>query len=318
MAADHPAAIQTDSSTIKGVHHIGISVADLTQSLAFFEGATTLTSCRRDGFSSMGLAAKEPSEVAILKGPNSYIELMQFDSEFQGDTAAIPVEGPGITHICFQSPAELKMYNMFTSQRAVPVTRGPGPVDLGGYGVHYAYLRNADQTMFEVEQMDNPKFEGPVWIAHVALVSHDIDRLVAFYASLFGIQPYRRANKVIGPRIEEVTDIDNVRIRAAWFNIGNMVVEIWEYLIPATPDKGAARPFEKLGFNKFAFEVADLDKEMARLDAIGLTFSSKPQKTTLGREAYATDPDGNCFSLLEIDDAENSIDQLKRITWETA
>jgi catechol 2,3-dioxygenase-like lactoylglutathione lyase family enzyme len=310
-------SIKASVSAIKGIHHIGISVANLAESLVFFEGATTLTKHRHSGFSGAGLAAVGPADVAVLKGPNSYIELMQFDPAVQGDGAGIPVQGPGVTHICFQSPAELKMYDMFTDQKAIPVTRGTGPVDLGGYGVHYAYLRNNDQTMFEVEQIDNAQFEGPVWIAHVALVSHDIDRLVDFYSSIFAIEPYRRVNKVVGPRIEEVTDIDNVRVRAAWFNVGNMVLEIWEYVNPVTPDTGAARSFEKLGFNKYAFEVADINSEMTRLKALGVNFSGTVQKTAVGQEVYATDPDGNCFSLLQLLESELSIDYLSDITWET-
>jgi hypothetical protein len=122
---------------------------------------------------------------------------------------------------------------------------------------------------------------------------------------------------VVGPRIEEVTDIDNVRVRAAWFNVGNMVLEIWEYVNPVTPDTGAARSFEKLGFNKYAFEVADINSEMTRLKALGVNFSGTVQKTAVGQEVYATDPDGNCFSLLQLLESELSIDHLSDITWET-
>jgi hypothetical protein len=119
---------------------------------------------------------------------------------------------------------------------------------------------------------------------------------------------------VVGPRTEEGTDINDAHIRAAWFNIGNRVIEIWEYLIPATPCKGTARPIEKLGFNKFALEVADLDLEMARLASMGLTSADRPLEIALGREAYASDADGNCLSLLEIEDAYHSIDRLKKLT----
>jgi catechol 2,3-dioxygenase-like lactoylglutathione lyase family enzyme len=310
VASQGAKSIRAGISAIKGIHHIGISVANLAESLVFFEGATTLTKHSHSSFSGAGLAVAGPADVAVLKGPNSYIELMQFDPAVQGDGTGIPVEGPGVTHICFQSPAELKMYDMFTNQKAIPVTRGTGPVDLGGYGVHYAYLRNNDQTMFEVEQIDNAHFEGPVWIAHVALVSHDIDRLVDFYSSIFAIEPYRRVNKVVGPRIEEVTDLDNVRVRAAWFNVG--VCE------PCDPGHtGSARPFEKLGFNKYAFEVADINSEIPRLKALGVNFSGAVQKTAIGQEVYATDPDGNCFSLLQLFESELSIDHLSAITWET-
>lgn len=317
MANPAENTILASASAIKGVHHIGISVANLAQSLSFFEGATSLERFSHKGLSGAGLAATEPTAVAVLKGPNSYIELMQFNASAQGDAQAIAVEGPGITHICFQSPAEIGMYNMFKNQQAHVVSRGEGPVDLGGYGVHYAYLRNADQTMFEVEQLDNPPFNGAVWIAHIALVSHDIDRLVDFYSSMFGIQPYRRANKVTGPKFDDVTDIDNVRIRAAWFNVGNMVLELWQYVSPVTPDTGAARAFEEPGYNKYAFEVADLDSEMTRLKAMGVNFTGSPLKTPIGREVYATDPDGNCFSLLQLDVDDLSIDHLRNITWKT-
>jgi catechol 2,3-dioxygenase-like lactoylglutathione lyase family enzyme len=311
-------SVETSPSGIKGIHHIGISVSNLTESLAFFEGATTLVCHSREGFSGTGLAVAAPEEVAILKGPNGYIELMQFSSTTHGDAQAIPVEGPGITHMCVQSPADLGMYNLFKNQQAKAVTRGTGPVDLGGYGVHYAYLRNADQTMFEVEEIDKPQFDGPVWVAHIALVSHDIDRLVDFYSRMLGIAPYRRADKVAGPRIEEVTNLDKAKIRAAWFNIGNMVLELWEYVSPATPDTGAARPFEKLGYNKYTFEVTNLESEVIRLTALGINFTGPVLKTPAGREAYATDPDGNCFSVLQLDKDSLSIDHLSNISWETA
>ena len=250
-----------------------------------------------------------------MKGPNAYLELMQFDSQ---TPEPVPVEGPGFTHLCFQSPSELLMYNGFKDAGATAVSWGEGPVDLGGYGVHYAYLRDADKTMYEVEQVDRPPFEGQVWIGHVALASHDIDRLVEFYSNVFGIEPYRRVNKATGPRVDEVTGIKDARMRAAWFNVANMVFEIWEFVNPVTPDTSAARPFEKVGYNKFAFEVSDLTKEITRLKARDVKFTSEPLATPIGVEAYAADPDGNRFSLVQLNDSQLSIDHLKNITWKTA
>jgi len=98
---------------------------------------------------------------------------------------------------------------------------GEPPIDLNGAGVRYAYARDADDIMFEVEQVDAPRFDGPIWLAHVALVSHDIDRLVDFYRDLLGVEPYRRANTIKGSRFDEVTGLDDVRVRAAWFNTVN-------------------------------------------------------------------------------------------------
>ena len=118
------------------------------------------------------------------------------------------------------------LYSEFKSQNASVVSRGTAPVDLNGRGVYYAYLRDADHLMLEVEQLDKPNFEGPIWIAHGALVTPDLDSLATFYQNLLGVSPYRRADDVRGPRLDEVTGLDNVHIRAAWFNVGNMVLKL--------------------------------------------------------------------------------------------
>ena len=306
--------IRTSGTSIKGIHHIGISVGDVARSSGFLEDAANLTHVGEGSFSGTGVASSEPSASTIMKGPNAYLELMQFDSQ---TPESVPVEGPGFTHVCFQSPSELRMYNSFKDAGATAVSWGEGPVDLGGYGVYYAYLRDTDKTMYEVEQVDRPPFEGKLWIAHVALVSHDIDRLVEFYSNVFGIEPYRRVNKATGPRVEEVTGLKDARMRAAWFNVGNMVLEIWEFVNPVTPDTSAERPFEKVGYNKFAFEVSDLAREITRLKAKDVKFVSEPLATPIGLEAYAADPDGNRFSLVQLNDNQLSIDHLKNITWKT-
>ena len=307
--------IRTSGTAIKGIHHIGISVADVAASSGFLEDAANLTRVGEGSFSGTGIASSTPSASTIMKGPNAYVELMQFDSQ---TPEPVPVEGPGFTHLCFQSPSERLMYNGFKDAGATAVSWGEGPVDLGGYGVHYAYLRDADKTMYEVEQVDRPPFGEQVWIGHVALASHDIDRLVEFYSDVFGIGPYRRVNKATGPRVDEVTGLKDARMRAAWFNVANMVLEIWEFINPVTPDTSAARPFEKVGYNKFTFEVSDLTEEMTRLKARGVKFASEPLATPIGVEAYATDSDGNRFSLVQLNDSLLSIDQLKNITWQTA
>ena len=307
--------IRTSGTAIKGIHHIGISVADVAASAEFLEDAANLTSVGEGSFSGTGIASSGPSASTIMKGPNAYLELMQFDSQ---TPEPVPVEGPGFTHLCFQSPSEHLMYNGFKDAGATAVSWGEGPVDLGGYGVHYAYLRDADKTMYEVEQVDRPPFEGQVWIGHVALASHDIDRLVEFYSKVFGIEPYRRVNKATGPRVDEVTGIKDARMRVAWFNVANMVFEIWEFVIPVTPDTNTARPFEKVGYNKFAFEVSDLTKEITRLKARDVKFASEPLATPIGVEACAADPDGNRFCLVHLNDSQLSIDHLKKITCKTA
>jgi catechol 2,3-dioxygenase-like lactoylglutathione lyase family enzyme len=305
--------LRNSRSHIKGIHHVGIAVNQLAEQIQFFANATTIAKVHERSFSGAGLAVRAPQATAVLEAPNVYVELM----EFAGTPKAVPVEGPGFTHICFQSPAPLAMYHKFTGANATAVSRGNGPVDLGGYGVHYAYLRDRNQIMYEVEQLDRPQFSGDVWVAHVALVSADIDRLIEFYSKLFDIEPYRRVNKVTGPRVDDVTGLDDARARAGWFNVANMILEIWEYINPPTPGNAVDRPFEQTGYNKFAFEVSDIEAEVKRLNDLGVEWLSDVQATPLGKEIYAADPDGNRFSLVEVKDPALSLDQLRSITWQT-
>jgi catechol 2,3-dioxygenase-like lactoylglutathione lyase family enzyme len=185
-------------------------------------------------------------------------------------------------------------------------------VDLGGYGVYYAYERDADGIMFETEHLDEPHFEGPIWLSHVALVTPGIDRLVEFYENIIGFEPTRRSDKVTGPRFDEVVDYDDTFIRAAWFNMTNMILELWQFVNPVTPEAGAPIPFEKIGYNKFAFEVTDIQSDYKRLVESGVQFLSEPVQTDVSTEVYGRDPDGNLFSLIQpAPDSGTSIKALK-------
>ena len=316
------ASASPDTSTVKGINHIGLSVSDLDGSLSFYQAATSLGLANRQKINSHSVVERasgfqnEPIEVAILRGPNGYLELMQFDPSVTGPAQEMPVQGPGITHVCYQAPTPEDIYSRFKSQGASAVSRGTEPVDLGGYGVYYAYARDSDGIMFEVEHLDEPKFEGAIWISHVALVTPDIDRLVGFYRHLLGVDPYRRSDLVEGPRCDAVVDVDGARIRAAWFNAGNMILELWQYLHPATAEPGEPPPLEKIGYNKIAFEVDDLSHDYERLVASGVGFLSEPVEIAGIGEVYARDPDGNLISLLQLaPGSEMSIDGLEQHDW---
>lgn len=290
-----------------------MSVADVDSSVRFYQSVSTLT---RHGEApiSAGVPGMGEAPVVVLAGPNAYLELTQVAP--QAASEPMPVEGPGFTHVCFQSPAPDKLYRTCIDAGATPVSTGDAPIDLGGYGVLYGYARDADGLMFEVEEIDEPHFEGPFWIAHVSLVTPDIDRLVGFYEQLLGMPPYRRLNKVTGPRMDEITGLQNARARAAWFNTGNMVLELWEYLSPETGRPEAPPRVDQPGYNRFVFEVGDLTSELARLEAAGTQVLSGDADAVPSDEVYARDPDGNLFGLLELDaDANLSLKRLKQNHW---
>ena len=304
-------------STVIGLNHVGLSVSDLQASIDFYTKAASVTVDPAMRLSNTAAEqasgfANAPIDRSVLAGPNGYLELSQYDPSLAGKAEAIPVCGPGITHVCFQSPTNQNIYGRFKASGAKPVSRGTEPVDLGGYGVYYAYQRDADGIMFETEHLDQPHFEGPIWLSHVALVTPDIERLVDFYEHILGAKPNRRSDDVKGPRFDEVADYDGTHIRAAWFHTTNMILEIWQFLDPVTPEPGAPNSIEKFGYNKFAFEVTDIESDYRRLIAVGVQFLSKPVKTDSSTEVFGRDPDGNLFSLIQpAPDSGISIQALK-------
>ncbi|MGA1109599.1 MAG: VOC family protein [Pseudomonadales bacterium] len=297
-------------SSVLGIHHLGLAVRDLKQAVEFYAKTTMLSVLEDERIFSH--VPHEPDQCAVLKGPNGHLQLMQFSD---APPSGMGVIGPGATHICFQAPASRSLYKTFVGQGAVPVSVGNPPIDLNGAGVRYAYARDQDNIMFEVEELDQPRFEGPIWIAHIALACEDIDRSVEFYRELLGVEPYGRANKVMGPRFDEVTGIENVRIRAAWFNTGNMVIELWQFINPPTPKATQAPNFCEAGHNKIALEVEDLAFELDRLAATGVALTHPPFESRGITEAYLRDPDGNLLSLVEVHGVSVSIANMPRIDW---
>ena len=307
------------ASSVIGIHHVGMSVSDLKASVKFYSEALgvslqsiTETTHRDDdrlGFST-------PSDSAVLAFPNGYLKLSEYDRSDLPPSPVLPVKGPGITHVCYQSPTVEDIYQRMMDAGATPVSRGEQPVHLLGQGVYYAYARDHDGIMYETEHLDRAPFEESIWLSHAALVSPDLDRLVDFYALLFDAEPNRRTNRASGPRFDEVAGYDDVLIRAAWFDIGNMIVEMWQFVNPPTPEPQQPPAYESLGYNKIAFEVSDLEKEYARLVDLGVAFLSSPAASIDGWEVCLRDPDGNLISLIQPKtEVGLSVSHLKQKTW---
>ena len=305
-------------SKVIGIHHIGMSVSDLKASVDFYShalgiSAEHLIATQQDnGVSAYGAS----SNSALMTFPNGYLKLSEYDRSDLPSTAVVPVKGPGITHVCYQSPTQENIYQRLMDSGATPVSRGKEPVHLLGQGVYYAYARDRDGIMYETEHLDRSPFEGPIWFSHVALVSPNLDRLVEFYGLLLNAEPSRRTNRASGPTFDEVADYDDVMIRAAWFDVGNMNLEMWQFVNPVTPEPKQPPAFEALGYNKVAFEVSDLEEEVDRLSELGIEFLAPLGSSQDGLEACLRDPDGNLVSLIQPQERTGrSVRRLKQKTW---
>ena len=296
-------------SLIRGIHHAGISVPDLDKAVAYYKNATgfeEVTRYRIDNDPVADAVTGESglsAEVALVRAPNAYLELTQFDGMSE-TFSEMPVIGPGMTHICFQSPASNPAFPRFEAAGMRLINTTGKPVDLGGYGIVYTYARDPFGNIFELEHFDDPLRSESMWFGHVALVTADIDRLVDFYTSLMGYGPKARGDFSGSPRLDEVVGHDDLVTRAAWFKTGNQLLELWQFVNPETPQPGLARPYQRHGYNKFTFEVSDAQAFAEQLKELGAELISEPTPWRDALVFHARDPEGNRFEVLQWQNAD--------------
>lgn len=329
---DVEATISDSSASLLGVNHIGLSVRDLDATLAFYQAATGFKLVRREVVRNSSAADKLfgregiEYEVAVLEAPNMLFEITEFSHNRNVPISKMPVEGPGMTHTCFQTPSNLSGYEKFKRAGVDMLSRGDGPVDLLGQGVTYAYGHDPEGNMIELEQLDpGPMGAVPrksewveqgmdMWMTQVALVTHDIDRLADYYSEIMGFNPYRTADIAGRPTFDDATDVDDVEIKVMFFRMAENTksMEFWQYDNPQTMPFNGNREASELGYS-FSIEVGDIQAEYARMSDLGVDFVSEPVLLGSFWQVYANDIDGNVFSLRQAVDPEPpySVPQLE-------
>ncbi|MEP2103123.1 MAG: VOC family protein [Parasphingorhabdus sp.] len=290
---------------IKGVRFIGKTVSDIDQTIAFYEQAVPFELISRYRVSASEIYHPEMTskqygnvEVALIRTPTVFVKLVDFNPDAKTPAYVKPVIGPGYTHVCFQSPVTDPALPKFLEKGLDMVSRN-APVDLGGYGVTYAYGRDPDGTIIENETVDKPRRQDSAWITHIGGATSDADRIADFYTKFIGYGPRRRGEYSNFPNMDNIVAIDGVALRSAWFALRNFELEFWEFVQPATPVREEPAKVDQIGYNMTAFEVTDADAERDRLAKLGITMVG-PAKLSKGWKIYyAYDPDGNVISIQE-------------------
>ncbi len=291
------------NTRLKGVRFIGKTVSDIDQTIAFYQTAVPFELVERYRVRASEIfhpqfMSKDHGEVevALIRTTTVFVKLIDFDPEIKEPPYAKPVYGPGYTHLCFQSPATNPAFPKFKKAGLELVSRN-APVDLGGYGVTYAYGRDPDGTMIENETVDRPRRADRAWITHIGGATSDVERMVDFYTGFIGYGARRRGEYSNFPKMDDVAGIDGLVLKSSWFVVRNMEIEFWEYVKPATPVRTAPAKVDQIGYNMTAFEVTDADAERERLEKSGIKMIG-PAKVSKGWKIYyAYDPDGNLISI---------------------
>lgn len=134
-------------------------------------------------------------------------------------------------------------------------------------------------------------------IHHVALVTHDLDRLVGFYRDTLGFEVVSRTEWRDSEAMDRIVGLTGSAARVAMLRTGNAYVEIFEYVI--TEGLESSRAANRVGFAHICLDVTDIEAEYARLLKAGMLFNCPPY---LAQEyglqgTYGHDPDGNIIEI---------------------
>lgn len=285
---------------ILGIHHTGLCVADLDRALAFYTGFGSFSLQERfivpdseEGRAALGVA-DAGREVALLRGLTGWLELQCFQACPTAAQTAPQVHHAGIRHLCVIARDAMPAYDAML--RAGASSHAP-PSGLGT-GALYAYLRDPESNIVELEGAPwAAGLEHSPWYAHTAIVTPDIDRMVAFHEHLTGSHCHSSGSFGPGRRFDRVAGLDGIEFDGAWLRCGNGQVEIWRYRVPQTAPV-PPRDTSALGWNHLCFESDDVDAEHSRLAAAGVEFLGAPSDGRFSRCCFGRDPDGNVFELM--------------------
>lgn len=313
---------------LMGVSYVGMSVSDLDRATDLYTQSAGLKAVHDDVLddaSALTAISDHKGEIRtrLLRGANAQLRLMQFEAPSQSavDATALPVNGPGIAHVCFQVDAKTQTYQQFLQLGATHVGH-PDMVQLNPKRpVQYAYIRDFDGAAVEIEHVDVAKLELDTPPKHsqrirqISLATTDMDRIVDFYSVLFEEQNPRRAGRLIsisGDKVDRVSGIPGSAIEMAWFQSRNLELEIIEYLSHPPEALATPRPFAALGYNIVVFNVTSLAKIREKLITAGATIVDESSIWDENSMLLARDPDGNLLGFQALgDDSPYSAKQFK-------
>ncbi len=139
---------------------------------------------------------------------------------------------------------------------------------------------------------------------HYGFTVSDLDRSVAFYRDLLGLELVRVSERSNLPSYDAILGYPDVKLRIAILQHPGSVLllELIQYVNP----RGQAREQENrfVGAAHVAFEVDDVDAVYAELNAAGGGAISPPTDVVrdgvrVARAMYALDPDGISIEMFQ-------------------
>jgi catechol 2,3-dioxygenase-like lactoylglutathione lyase family enzyme len=146
---------------------------------------------------------------------------------------------------------------------------------------------------------------GPITaLDHISVTVSDMDRSLAFYCDLLGLQEVER-HRLEGETISTMAGKPEVVmqvVRLAAPDTPTILLDLQQYLAPEGGVSNAK--LGDIGHAHFCFGVPDLDQTYAELSAKGVEFVSEPVTFDLGwgilDVVFLKDPDGFVLELVGV------------------
>ncbi len=141
-------------------------------------------------------------------------------------------------------------------------------------------------------------------VHHVGIIVQDLDRTIAFYNKLFGMEPDIQTEVDNSPGMAQQFGVDSVAVKLAFYHVDNTSIEFIQVLQPkeSLEQLKVYRP----GAKHLCFQVDDAEKAYNEMKEAGYNFEApvvhfdeRQPKLKGINWAYFTDPDGNILEIME-------------------
>jgi catechol 2,3-dioxygenase-like lactoylglutathione lyase family enzyme len=143
-------------------------------------------------------------------------------------------------------------------------------------------------------------------IHHVGITVPDLDRGIAFYNGVLGLELFDPPSPVFDNEdLGERVGVPGAALRQVNLSLGGTIVELLEYTAPAPPYGDEPIRANARGAAHVCFQVEDVEAKKAELEAAGVEFLSDVNVVDEGvlagwRWVYFRDPFGIVLELVEI------------------
>jgi catechol 2,3-dioxygenase-like lactoylglutathione lyase family enzyme len=136
-------------------------------------------------------------------------------------------------------------------------------------------------------------------INHIGISVSNLERSIGFYRELLGAE-VAILGAFSGERYDKILGLEGATGQVALLRSADIQVELFEFSQPAGRKNDRCRPVSDHGITHFCLEVADIEAEYQRMQALGAYFHCPPLLFPgAGKATYGRDPDGNVFELFE-------------------